>query len=186
MEWRYSSTFLNLFTNRRWVLNFIPLPLYSRGNSPRYSLDRRQGGPQSSPGRYKNKTCCPCQEKNPAPQSRPYPSADWGIWTQLMSAQAFWFFPRVWLWPLAFKQCFHLHAVLLCKDNVTFRLTGQYCAVYRTFHSCFIRRRLPILIEIFMAHWAPLRQIPKYSYINLGRGRWFFPHSLIQIHLNPW
>jgi hypothetical protein len=56
-EWRYSSTFLNLSTRWRWVVSFTPLPLYPRGKSPRYPLDRRLGEPQSRSG--------PCeQEKN--------------------------------------------------------------------------------------------------------------------------
>jgi len=31
----------------RWVVSFTPRPLYRRGKSPRYPLDRRLGGPQS-------------------------------------------------------------------------------------------------------------------------------------------
>jgi hypothetical protein len=31
----------------RWVVNFMPRPLYPRGKSPRYPLDRRLGGPHS-------------------------------------------------------------------------------------------------------------------------------------------
>lgn len=51
MKWRHSSIILNLGTRWRWVVSFIPLPPYSRGNSPQYTLDRRQGGHQSSVGR---------------------------------------------------------------------------------------------------------------------------------------
>jgi hypothetical protein len=46
-EWRYSSTFLDLGTRWRWVVSFTPLPLYPRGKSSRYPLDRRLGGPES-------------------------------------------------------------------------------------------------------------------------------------------
>jgi hypothetical protein len=42
--------FLNLGTNWRWVVSFTPLPLYTRGKSPRYPLDRRLGGPESRSG----------------------------------------------------------------------------------------------------------------------------------------
>jgi hypothetical protein len=34
-----------------WVVSFIPRPLYPRGISPWYPLDRRLGGPQSRSGR---------------------------------------------------------------------------------------------------------------------------------------
>jgi hypothetical protein len=43
---------LYIGTSWRLVLNFTPRPLYPRGKSPRYPLDRRLGGPQSLPG------CC--------------------------------------------------------------------------------------------------------------------------------
>jgi hypothetical protein len=46
-EWRHSSTILDLGTRWRWVVSFTPRPVYSRGNSPRYPLDRRLGRPQS-------------------------------------------------------------------------------------------------------------------------------------------
>jgi hypothetical protein len=45
-EWWYSSTLLGLGTRWRWVVNFTLLPLYSRGKSSRYPLDRRLSGPQ--------------------------------------------------------------------------------------------------------------------------------------------
>jgi hypothetical protein len=38
-------------TSRSWVVSFTPRPLYSRGKSPRYPLDRKLGGPQSRSGR---------------------------------------------------------------------------------------------------------------------------------------
>jgi hypothetical protein len=39
--------FLDLGTSWRWVVNFTPRPLYSRGRSSRYTLGRRLCGPQS-------------------------------------------------------------------------------------------------------------------------------------------
>jgi hypothetical protein len=46
-------------------------PLYPWGNSPRYSLDSRFGGPQSRSGRCKEeKNPCPYQESNPRPSSQ--------------------------------------------------------------------------------------------------------------------
>jgi hypothetical protein len=44
--------FLDLGTSWRWVVNFTRRPLYPRGKSPRYPLDRRLGGPQSRSGRF--------------------------------------------------------------------------------------------------------------------------------------
>jgi hypothetical protein len=49
-EWRYNSTILYLGTRWRLLVSFTPLPLYPRGKSPRYPLDRRLGGPQSLSG----------------------------------------------------------------------------------------------------------------------------------------
>jgi hypothetical protein len=46
-ECMYTSTFLGLGTSWRWVVNFTLRPLYPRGKSPRYPVDRRLGGPQS-------------------------------------------------------------------------------------------------------------------------------------------
>jgi hypothetical protein len=43
--------YLDLVTRWRGVVSFTPLPLYPRGKSPRYPLDRRQSGPQSRSGR---------------------------------------------------------------------------------------------------------------------------------------
>jgi hypothetical protein len=45
--------FLDLGTSWRWVVSFTPWPLYSRGKSPRYPLDRRLGGPQSRSERHR-------------------------------------------------------------------------------------------------------------------------------------
>jgi hypothetical protein len=48
---------LNLVTRWRWVVSFTPRPLYPRGKSSLFPLDRRLGGPQSQSG------CCG-EEKN--------------------------------------------------------------------------------------------------------------------------
>jgi hypothetical protein len=47
VEWRYSSTSLDLGSTWRWVVRFTPLPIYPRWKSPLYPLDRRLSGPQS-------------------------------------------------------------------------------------------------------------------------------------------
>jgi hypothetical protein len=51
MEWRFSSTILDLSTRCRGMVSFKSRPLYLRGNSSRCPLDRRLGGPQSQSGR---------------------------------------------------------------------------------------------------------------------------------------
>jgi hypothetical protein len=74
-EWMYSATILVLGTRWRWVVSFTPRPLYSRGKSPRYPLDRRLDGPQSRYGRCggekfldltENRTSTP-RSSNPQP-----------------------------------------------------------------------------------------------------------------------
>jgi hypothetical protein len=48
--WRSGSTdphLPDLGTSWRWVVSFTPRPLYLRGKSPRYPLDRRLGGYQN-------------------------------------------------------------------------------------------------------------------------------------------
>jgi hypothetical protein len=50
VEWKYSSTILDLGTKWTQVVSFAPLQIYPRGNSPQYPLDRRVGGFQSRSG----------------------------------------------------------------------------------------------------------------------------------------
>jgi hypothetical protein len=47
-EWSYSSTILDLGSRWRWVVSFTPRPIYLRGNSFQYSLNRRILGPRSA------------------------------------------------------------------------------------------------------------------------------------------
>jgi hypothetical protein len=44
-------SFFDLGTRWRWVVSFMPRPLYPQGKSPWYPLERRLGGPQSHSGR---------------------------------------------------------------------------------------------------------------------------------------
>jgi hypothetical protein len=44
--------FLDPGTNCRWVVSFTPRPLYLRGKSPQYPLDRRLGRPQNQFGKH--------------------------------------------------------------------------------------------------------------------------------------
>jgi hypothetical protein len=65
-EGRYSSGILNLGPRRRGVVSFTPLPLYRRGNSPRYPLYRGLGGPQSRSEPYGGeKNILPLSGNNP-------------------------------------------------------------------------------------------------------------------------
>jgi hypothetical protein len=52
VECRYSFTIPDLGTRRKGVASFKLRPLYPQRNIPRYSLDRRLGGPKSSSGLY--------------------------------------------------------------------------------------------------------------------------------------
>jgi hypothetical protein len=55
-----SPTILDLDTRWRWVVSFMPRPLYPRGNRPWYPLGRWLGRPQSRSGRCR-------EEKNLLP-----------------------------------------------------------------------------------------------------------------------
>jgi hypothetical protein len=61
--------FLDLGTNWRWVVSFTPLPIYTRGKSPLYPLDRRLGGAHSwSRRRGEEKILDPIRIRNPTPR----------------------------------------------------------------------------------------------------------------------
>jgi hypothetical protein len=67
---KYSDTFLSLSTGWRCVVSFTNLPLYSRGNSPRYPVDRRLGGAQNRLGIYgEEKSLTPTGNRIPVPLS---------------------------------------------------------------------------------------------------------------------
>jgi hypothetical protein len=74
-EWRYSSTTLVLGIRWRLVVSFTLLKLYSRGKSPWYPLDRRQGGLRSrsgSCGEEKNLTLQGIESAPSSPVALPY------------------------------------------------------------------------------------------------------------------
>jgi hypothetical protein len=60
-EWRFSSTILEFGTRWKKVVSFILGPLYPRGKSPRYPLDRSLSGPQNRSG------LCGEDKKSPDP-----------------------------------------------------------------------------------------------------------------------
>jgi hypothetical protein len=61
----------------RLMVSFTLRPLYSRGNTPKYPLDRKLGGPQSQPGRSgEEKILDPTRTRTPTPwSSSPQPVA---------------------------------------------------------------------------------------------------------------
>jgi hypothetical protein len=69
-EWRYSSTILDLGTRWRWVVSFMPRPLYPRRKSSGYPMDRRLGGPQSRSGRCREEKHFALPGIEPGPSSR--------------------------------------------------------------------------------------------------------------------
>jgi hypothetical protein len=58
-----ASSILDLGIGWRWVVSFTPQPFYPQEKSPRYTLDRRLGGPQSRSGHSGG------EEKNSQPLS---------------------------------------------------------------------------------------------------------------------
>jgi hypothetical protein len=65
-EW-YNSANLDLCTRWKCMISFTPLLLYSRGNCPRYPLDRRLGGPRDGLGATE-KTLSSAGKRTPAVQ----------------------------------------------------------------------------------------------------------------------
>jgi hypothetical protein len=62
--------FLDLGTSWRWLVTFTPRPLYPRGKSHRYTLDRRLAGLQSQSGRSaEDKILDPTGTRTPNPRS---------------------------------------------------------------------------------------------------------------------
>jgi hypothetical protein len=67
-EWKYSSTILELGTRLRCVVSFTARPLYPRGKSLRYPLERRFRGPPRA-DLVKMIISWLCRESNPRPSS---------------------------------------------------------------------------------------------------------------------
>jgi hypothetical protein len=55
---------LDLSTRWRWVVNFMPWPLYSQGKNPWYPLDRRLGEPRAGLDAVVKKIPSPCLDSN--------------------------------------------------------------------------------------------------------------------------
>jgi hypothetical protein len=75
--WMYRYSFSWSRHSLRWVVSFTARPLYPRGKSPRYPLDRILGGPQSRSRRRKEeKILGRSGTRTPTPRSfRPQPGA---------------------------------------------------------------------------------------------------------------
>jgi hypothetical protein len=115
---RCSSTFLDLGTRWRWVVSLTPLPLYLRGESPRYPLDRRLGRFQRRSGRCgeEKKISLPGIEPEPFSLSLnrlSYPGSD----RSMLHNKIYWYI-------LA-----HIHICFLeCELLVVFRTWALRCA----------------------------------------------------------
>jgi hypothetical protein len=62
---------LDVGTSWRWVVSFIPRQIYPWRNSPRYPLDRRQGGPHKRSGRRGEQKISSLSRATPALKSIP-------------------------------------------------------------------------------------------------------------------
>jgi hypothetical protein len=77
-EWRYSSIILDLGTRRRWVVSFMPRPLYPRGKIPATHPIWGWVGPGAGLDAVeKRNTSYPCRELNPGCPARRH--RDWAI-----------------------------------------------------------------------------------------------------------
>jgi hypothetical protein len=82
---------LNLGTRWRWVVSFMPRPLYNRGKNPWYPLDMRLGGPQSWSGRggedKKKSYTSPTGNWNPVVQPELSSYTDWATpgWSRVLN-----------------------------------------------------------------------------------------------------
>jgi hypothetical protein len=66
MEWRYSSTILDLGTRWRWMVSFTPRLLYPQGKIPWYHLIVALGGLKGLSGHCGvEKNFLPLRESNP-------------------------------------------------------------------------------------------------------------------------
>jgi hypothetical protein len=130
-EWMYRSTYSYLGTSWRWVVSFTRRPLYHRGKSPLYSLDRTLGGPQSRCGRRgEEKNLSPIGTRTSTPRlSNPQPLAatttvsrleKWNIYFCLLSG----FSPQA---------NYTDRAADACRRNLCqlFRVEGVACSAQR-------------------------------------------------------
>jgi hypothetical protein len=90
---RYSSTFLDLGTRWKCVVDFTPLPLYLCRKGPQYSLDRRLGGPQCWSGWCGvQKNLLPIGIQTPAIQPVDHYYTNWVILVHLQVTEVSYFY----------------------------------------------------------------------------------------------
>jgi hypothetical protein len=77
VEWRYSSTVLDLRTGWRRVISFKPCPVHLRGKDTRYLTDRILCGPQSRSGRCEAQTIFLALPGIDPQSSSPAPRKSW-------------------------------------------------------------------------------------------------------------
>jgi hypothetical protein len=63
-EWRYSSAVLDLSTRWRWVVSFMPQPLYPQVKSPHW-IEGWMGSRAALGAVKKMEISCPCRQSNP-------------------------------------------------------------------------------------------------------------------------
>jgi hypothetical protein len=108
MPWRrmgekgISPHFLDLVTRWRWAVSFRSQPLYSRGKSPRYPLDRNLSGPQCRSGLSEEERTFPAGNRNRAFHPVPVAIATELSWLlfEVVELNAMW--EHV---PLSFSTC---------------------------------------------------------------------------------
>jgi hypothetical protein len=117
-ERRYSSTILDLCTRWRWVLSFMPLPLYPWGNHPHYPLDRSLGGPKSQFWHYGEKeTLTPHGNWTSAAQPAPCSYTNQDILTPFRKGG------KLHQWPGWLKSAKHynkLYIMLTCWESLLY------------------------------------------------------------------
>jgi hypothetical protein len=67
-EWRCIYIILNVSNRLRRAVGLLTRRLYPWGKSPRYTLDRRLGGPQNWPGHCREGSLVPSENRTPIPR----------------------------------------------------------------------------------------------------------------------
>jgi hypothetical protein len=145
--------FLDLGSSWRWVVGFTLLPLYPRGKSHLYPLDRRLGGPQSLSGRYGEvKILDPTGIQTPTPRSVQHVASRYMDWaTGALKIYSAFHKEERWQWFHEQRRNWqekNLVWVLNCRINIFSEiisvqrlLTKQPQILQRTVRDVFLQRR---------------------------------------------